>query len=182
MFVRLITGQLAAREIKLPYTCSVLKCPIRTDKSKIEFVSLPETEYSEVVIQLSNDSTKNYMVELVPPNLRITGLLVNPLVTELKAGKSALVCIRYNSDFRDLTYQRMQELFNKENFGDNKPGIGIRNKKLDQRLKKEKEEADSKTTAVDPKAAKGGKPGAPVAAPKKEEAKKVDPKAPKKTP
>jgi hypothetical protein len=49
-------------------------------------------------------------------------------------------------------------------------------------LKKEKEEADSKTAAVDPKAAKGAKPGAPVPAPKKEEVKKVDPKAAKKTP
>jgi len=81
----------------------VLKCPIKIDKSKIEFVSLPETEFSEIVLQLSNDSTKNYLVELVPPNLKISGLLINPLVTELKAGKSSLVCIRYNSEFRDLT-------------------------------------------------------------------------------
>lgn len=73
-------------------------------------------------------------------------------------------------------------MFNKDNYGENKPGIGIKNKKLDQRLKKEKEEEAGKTTAVDPKAAKGAKPGAPAAAPKKEEVKKVDPKAPKKTP
>lgn len=107
MFVRLITGKLSAREIKLPYTCSVVKCPIRTDKSKIEFLSLPETEFSEVVVQVTNDSTKNYLVELVPPNLKVSGLLVNPLVTDLKAGRSALICIRYNSEFRDLTYARM---------------------------------------------------------------------------
>lgn len=131
MFVRFITGQLSARELKLPFTCTVLKCPIKIDKSKIEFVSLPETEFSEIVLQLSNDSTKNYLVELVPPNLKVSGLLINPLVTELKAGKSSLVCIRYNSEFRDLTNQRMQELFSKENFGESKPGLGIRNKKLD---------------------------------------------------
>jgi hypothetical protein len=104
LFVRLITGKLSAREIKLPYTCSVVKCPIRTDKSKIEFLSLPETEFSEVVVQVTNDSTKNYLVELVPPNLKVSGILVNPLVTDLKAGRSALICIRYNSEFRDLTY------------------------------------------------------------------------------
>ena len=85
-----------------------MKCPIRIDKSKIEFVSLPETEFSEVVLQLTNDSTKNYMVELVPPNLKISGILINPLVTELKAGRSSLVCIRFNSEFRDLSYARMQ--------------------------------------------------------------------------
>jgi hypothetical protein len=50
-------------------------------------------------------------------------------------------------------------------------------------LKKEKEEADSKLLAVDPKAkGKDGKPVAQAAAPKKEEAKKPDPKAAKKTP
>lgn len=69
LFVRMITGKITAREIKLPFTCTVVKCPIRTDKSKIEFPSLPETEFSEVVVQVTNDSHKNYIVEIVPPNL-----------------------------------------------------------------------------------------------------------------
>jgi len=56
MFVRMITGKITAREIKLPFTVNVVKCPIRTDKSKIEFPCLPETEFIEVVVQLSNDS------------------------------------------------------------------------------------------------------------------------------
>lgn len=86
----------------------MIKCPIKIDKSRIEFVSLPETEFSEVVMQLTNDSSKDYIIELVPPNLKISGLLINPLVTDLKAGKSSLVCIRYNSEFRDLSYARMQ--------------------------------------------------------------------------
>ena len=75
----------------------MVKCPIKTDKQKIEFPCLPETEFSEVVIQVTNDSAKNYIVETVPPNLLIAGLMVNPLVTDLKAGRSALICIRYNS-------------------------------------------------------------------------------------
>jgi hypothetical protein len=91
----MITGKITSREIKLPFTCTVVKCPIRTDKSKIEFPNLPESESCEVVVQLSNDSHKNYVVELVPPNLNISGIVVNPLVTDLKAGRSALVCIKY---------------------------------------------------------------------------------------
>jgi hypothetical protein len=87
----MITGKITAREIKLPFTCTVVKCPIRTDKSKIEFPNLPESESCEVVVQLSNYSHKNYVVELVPPNLNISGIVVNPLVTDLKAGRSALV-------------------------------------------------------------------------------------------
>jgi len=72
----------------------------------------------------------------------------------------------------------MEELFKPKETGSNKPGIGIRNKKLEERLKKEREEA-AKDVPVDPKAAKGKAPAAPA---KKEEVKKPDPKAPKKTP
>ena len=53
----------------MPYTGTVIKCPIRTDKTKIEFPCLPETEFNEVVVQVSNDSNKTYMVETVPPNV-----------------------------------------------------------------------------------------------------------------
>ncbi len=65
----MITGKITAREIKLPFKCTVVKCPIKTDKQKIEFPCLPETEFSEVVIQVTNDSVKNYIVEIVPPNI-----------------------------------------------------------------------------------------------------------------
>ncbi len=140
---------------------------------------MPETEFSEVVIQVSNDTSKNYIVETVPPNLQIAGLLVNPLVIDLKAGRSALICIRYNSQFRDLTLKKMEELFKPKFDSNNKPGLGNKNKKLEERLKKEKEDA-LKEVPVDPKAKAGAK-AAPVAA-KKEEVKKPDPKAPKKTP
>jgi hypothetical protein len=177
----MITGKIQAREVKLPFTCSVVKCPIRTDKSKIEFPCLPETEFSEVVVQVTNDSQKNYMVELVPPNIKIAGLIVNPLVTDLKAGRSALICIRYNSEFRDLSLKKMEELFKpKENLI--KPGIGVRNKKLEERIKKEREEA-AKEIPIDPKAKAGAKPVAAAPAKKPaEEVKKPDPKAAKKTP
>lgn len=179
LFVRMITGKITAREIKLPYTCSVVKCPIKTDKSKIEFPCLPETEFSEVVVQVTNDSNKNYIVEIVPPNNQVCGLMVNPLVTDLKAGRSSLICIRYNSAFRDLTLKKMEELFKPKESMDNKPGMGVRNKKLEEKIKREREEA-AKDAPVDPKA-KGGKAPAPAPA-KKEEPKKPDPKAPKKTP
>jgi molybdopterin converting factor small subunit len=35
--VRMITGQICARELKLPYVANVTKCPIQVDKSKLEF-------------------------------------------------------------------------------------------------------------------------------------------------
>lgn len=50
LMVRFITGRLCVREVKLPYACSVVKCPLHTDKSKIEFPCLPEGESNEVVV------------------------------------------------------------------------------------------------------------------------------------
>ena len=155
----------------------MVKCPIRTDKSKIEFPSLPETEFCEVVVQVTNDSQKNYVVEVVPPNMQVSGLVVNPLVTDLKAGRSSLICIRYNSAFRDLTRQQMENLFKPKVLGDYKPGIGLRNKMIEERVRKQKEEA-AKEKEPDPKA-KNAK--APPAAAKKEE-KKQEAKPVKKTP
>lgn len=174
----MITGKITAREVKLPFVCSVVKCPISTDKSKIEFPSLPETEFTEVVVQITNSSAKDYIVETVPPHPDVCGIMVNPLVIDLKSGRSALVCIRYKSEFRDLTLKKMEELFKPKDNGNSKPGLG--NKKILERQKKEKEEAQ-KEAPVDLKAKPGAKAPAPAPAKKAEEVKKPDPKS-KKTP
>lgn len=54
MFLRLMTGNICARELKIQYFASVTKCPIVSDKMKLEFSALPETEFAEVVLQLNN--------------------------------------------------------------------------------------------------------------------------------
>lgn len=102
--MRLITGKACVREVKLPFLVNVTKCPITSDKYKIEFPCLPEGEFSESVIELSNKSAKNFTVEVVPPMNAVSGLVVNPLVKPIEAGKSTLVSIKFDSRFRDLTY------------------------------------------------------------------------------
>jgi hypothetical protein len=110
LYVRLVTGNQCAREIKIGYTANVMKCPIESDKSKIEFPCLPETESAEVVLQLNNTSSKNYTFEVVPPKPSVSGIIVNPLFKPLPANKSTLVSIKYESAFRDLTYWTMQDM------------------------------------------------------------------------
>ena len=178
--IRFITGELCVRELKLPYTCSVVKCPVRTDKSKIEFPCLPESEISEVVVQMTNDSKeRSYLMELVPPNLQLSGIVVNPLVTSLAPGKSTLVSIKFNSKFRDITYNTMDDLYKpKQLTPDAIPGIGIRNKKLEEKIRKQKENDLNAAAPVDPKA-KGAKAPPPKAPAAKAEA---PGKASKKTP
>jgi len=52
------------------------------------------------------------VIECVPPNYKLSGIMVNPLVSNLKAGGSTLVSLKYTSKFRDLTYQAMENLRN----------------------------------------------------------------------
>ena len=56
IFVRLITGEACVREVKVPYLANVTKCPITSDKYKVEFPCLPEGEFAESVIELTNTS------------------------------------------------------------------------------------------------------------------------------
>ena len=86
IYCRVITGKICARELKINYVANVLKCPIYSDKKKIEFQALPETEFGEVVLSVINSSQKDYVIEIVPPNPRISGIVVNPLVKQLKGG------------------------------------------------------------------------------------------------
>ena len=52
------------------------------------------------------------MVELVPPLSALSGLTVNPLVKNLKPGRATLVQIKYDSDFRDLSYNSLDAALN----------------------------------------------------------------------
>ena len=173
IFVRLITGEACVREVKLPYLVNVTKCPIVSDRYKIEFPCLPEGEFSESVVELTNQSAKNFTFEIVPPMQALSCLTVNPLVKPIEAGKSTLVSVKFDSKFRDLTYASYEELTKPKKAEESK-ATGIaragRNKKLEEKIRQQKAEREAAGQAVDPKA-KGGK-GAPPA-------KKEDPKADK---
>lgn len=56
IYVRMITGKICARELKIGYSVNVSKCPLSTDKMKVEFPALPEEEFHEVMLSLTNNS------------------------------------------------------------------------------------------------------------------------------
>lgn len=98
---------------------------------------------------------------MVPPNPRISGILINPVVSIIKAGSGSLVSMRYNSKFRDLTYQVMQDLgkpLRSDNGKDQIPGLVTVNKKLAAKLEAKKKEQVA-PVKDDPKK-KGGAPPA----------------------
>ena len=118
---------------------NVTKCPITSDRYKIEFPCLPEGEFAESVIELTNVSAKNYTFEAVPPMNTLSGLTVNPLVQPIEAGKSTLVSVKFDSKFRDLTYQSYEDIMapvktlSTKSTGIAKAG---RNKKLEEKIRK----------------------------------------------
>ena len=75
---------------------------------------MPEDEFSEVVLELQNTSQKAVTVEVVPPLYKVSGILVNPLVKSLEAGRSTLVSVRYDSKFRDIDYKVMKSIMDPE--------------------------------------------------------------------
>lgn len=78
---------------------------------------------------------------MVPPNPRLSGLMINPLVSIIKPGSGTLVSLRYNSKFRDLTYQVMEDLSKPQRSDKNNeivPGLVNVNKKLAARLEAKK--------------------------------------------
>lgn len=106
------------------------------------------------------------MVEIVPPNPRVSGLMVNPLVSIIKQGGGALVSLKYNSKFRDLTHAIMSTL--SQPLPDEKAGVaGLVNvnKKLAARLEARKKQA-AEAAPPEPK----GKAAAAKAPPAKEAA------------
>jgi len=56
IYCRIITGKICVRELKLSYNVLVTKCPLISDKQLIEFPALPETEFNEVVLSVTNHS------------------------------------------------------------------------------------------------------------------------------
>jgi hypothetical protein len=132
------------------------------------------------VVELKNNSPKLMLVELVPPNFQLSGVVVNPSVIPMSTGRTALLSIRYTAGFRDLTAAKLSNIHKPQGSkveaqsegDDGMPRGLVRNKKLAERLEKKKAEASNVAAAIaDPK--KAGAKGAPApAAPPK-----PDPKA-----
>lgn len=107
---RIITGDnICSREMKIKYQVNISKCPIKVDKTQVKFQALPEKEKAEVVFQFQNLTNKCFMMEVAPPPLRLSGLMVTPLVIEMKEKGVNLVSVTYMSDFRHFTATSFDE-------------------------------------------------------------------------
>jgi hypothetical protein len=88
------------------------------------------------------------LAEVVPPNFKYSGIMVNPLVISMAPGRQALVSIKYTAGFRDLTAALMNggsknasSMIDGENADGMPKGLVQKNKKILERLEKKKAEA-----------------------------------------
>jgi hypothetical protein len=117
VFCRIITGNICSREVKISYKVNVMRLPLKMTHSLIEFPGLPEKETVEIVTQIENPTQKTYMVELLPPNPKLSGIMLTPVVMQIPPQKSSLVSIKYKAAFRDFNSQTLEKLRKEEEAG-----------------------------------------------------------------
>lgn len=105
IYIRLKSGELCGREIKIPYIAKLQTTPITFSCYKIEFPSTPVHEISEFSFNAYNVSKKMpYSVEIVPPAGTLSGLSITPVVIpRISPGAIARIIVKFTAEFRDQT-------------------------------------------------------------------------------
>ena len=189
IFCRVITDDLTTQNIKIKYHIELVNPELELKPKKICFQSLPEGEFEELRILITNKSEfKSFDCEFLTPPKCISGLTIMPKVFTIPPKGYTTSIIRFDSAMREygpFTYEEIEkELGIKLSDGLNQlekdiPIEGNENKLLEEKIKKEVE--DTLNNAED--AEGGGKKGKKVDNKKdvkKEAPKKLDPKKDKK--
>lgn len=164
---KIVTGNIAVNQLKLPYRAAVIKCPLKFSSLKLDFPTLQIDEKSSHLLIIKNYSAKTYICEFYLPYFEICGLKISPMVFKLNKGKSVELNIEYFSFMKKMKYtttKKLQEEFEK----DSKRNFKLR---LEEYKNEEEKAKAPPPVEEDPKKA-GGKAGGGIAAAKKEPEKK----------
>lgn len=101
--IRLKSGELCGRELRIPYIAKLQSTPITFSAYKIEFPSTPIHETSEFSFNVFNVSKKMpFSIEIVPPSNSISGLNITPVVIpRLSPGGTARIIVKFTAEFRE---------------------------------------------------------------------------------
>eukprot|EP00826_Nyctotherus_ovalis_P048083 TRINITY_DN5628_c0_g4_i1.p1 TRINITY_DN5628_c0_g4~~TRINITY_DN5628_c0_g4_i1.p1 ORF type:complete len:485 (+),score=154.68 TRINITY_DN5628_c0_g4_i1:678-2132(+) len=154
MWLRVLTGEIMAKELKMTFTATKEKCPVLFDKSKILYPSLSEGETCEslVTVSLNTGMQKDYMVEFTPPPYKLSGLKFCPRTAVAKPGKPVLMQILYDARVRNYDGLVAQEL--QAEMGNDKPVEVLKNRLIEEELKKKVEEVKKDKKKEEKKAVK----------------------------
>eukprot|EP01022_Parablepharisma_sp_SALTPOND_P031487 TRINITY_DN802_c0_g1_i1.p3 TRINITY_DN802_c0_g1~~TRINITY_DN802_c0_g1_i1.p3 ORF type:complete len:858 (-),score=118.40 TRINITY_DN802_c0_g1_i1:994-3567(-) len=178
MWLRVVTGNIVAKECKMTFVGRKEKCPVIFDKSKVLYPSLAEGETYESLLTaaLNTGVQKEHMIEFTPPPYELSGLKFCPTTAVVRPGKPVLIQVLYDAKVRNLDPFVLDE-WKKEWSGADKGPVVVKNKLIEEELAKAKEPVPE-----NPKDKKGGgkKEEKKAAPPAKKEEKKAGGKKTKK--
>ena len=113
IFCRVITDELTTQNIKIKYHIELVKPEIVITPKKICFQALPEGEYEELRLTITNENeSKEFDCEFMTPPKCISGLTIMPKVFTIPAKKYTTCVIRYDSAMREYgpyTYEEIEK-------------------------------------------------------------------------
>lgn len=87
------------------YQANVQKLPFKISAQKVDFKVLQPLETEVYILEVQNLTQSEHLVEIIPPELGLSGLRVTPSNQELSKEKVGKFGIQYHSDFRQITFE-----------------------------------------------------------------------------
>ncbi|CAK81749.1 unnamed protein product (macronuclear) [Paramecium tetraurelia] len=147
---KIVSGTISTKEIRIPYTCEISKCPLEFSGIKFDIPVQQIDEKYSTTIDIKNISQRDIIIEFFLPFYELCGLRMAPMVQQIQRDQLIQVHLEYDSFFKKLGAYTLQELKEKyENDPNNNFELRLkiryeeeeRKKREQEELKKEEEMA-----------------------------------------
>ena len=169
---KIIDGTISTKDLRIPYSCEVMKCPLEFSAKKIDFPALQIDETVSTNISIKNIATKDIIIEFFLPEYPLCGLKMTTMVATIPPQKKIDINIEYSSFFKKLgafTLLDLQQKYEKDE-----------KRNFDYRMSLLKAEEDSQRKKEEEKKQENANPGAKKGQSQSQPQKKDQPQAQKK--
>jgi hypothetical protein len=99
---KIIDGTISTKDLRIPYACEVMKCPLEFSAKKIDFPALQIEEKVSTNISIKNTANKDIIIEFFLPDFQLCGLKMTTMVATIPSQKKIDVNLEYSSFFKKL--------------------------------------------------------------------------------
>lgn len=140
LYCKIITGNISTKEIKIPYTTDILKCPLDFQAKRIDIQALQIDETFSTSVKVTNITQHDILFEFFLPEHEICGLKINPMVAQVKANSKIDIFIEYTSKFRKLKAGMLEQIRKQNELDPSKNfQLRLKQKQEEEALKKQQE-------------------------------------------
>lgn len=108
--LKVITGTISTKEIRINYTADIIKCPLLFSAYKVDFPVLQVEEKASTIIDIKNLTNQEMIYEFCLTEFEVSGLKVAPMVGKIEPNKLAQINLEYYSFYKKLGPFTMDEL------------------------------------------------------------------------